>query len=90
MEDKKQTKDVVLKIDVESTVNQKEDFVRRMRAYQFISVREKTGMNRKEFSEWLGIPYRTMQEWELERRTMPDYLLNLIEYKVDHEIKKKN
>ncbi|MCR5255184.1 MAG: transcriptional regulator [Acetatifactor sp.] len=61
-----------------------------MRAYQFISVREKTGMNRKEFSEWLGIPYRTMQEWELERRTMPDYLLNLIEYKVDHEIKKKN
>ena len=25
-------------------------------------------MNRKEFSEWLGIPYRTMQEWELGRR----------------------
>jgi DNA-binding transcriptional regulator YiaG len=39
-------------------------------------------MNRKDFSDWLGIPYRTMQEWELGRRVMPEYVLRLIAYKV--------
>ena len=61
----------------------------RSMAYAFSLIRERSGMSRKEFSEWLGIPYRTMQEWELGRRTMPDYVLNLIEYKVDNEIVKK-
>ena len=31
-------------------------------AYAFKMVREESGMNRKDFAEWLGIPYRTMQE----------------------------
>ena len=41
---------------------------------------------RKEFSEWLNIPYRTMTDWELGNRTMPVYLFELIVYKVNHEI----
>ena len=45
-------------------------------------------MNRKDFSEWLGIPYRTMQEWELGRRMMPEYVLRLIAYKVANEKQK--
>ncbi|MBQ7076707.1 MAG: XRE family transcriptional regulator [Lachnospiraceae bacterium] len=49
-----------------------------MMAYYFKSIRKQSGMNRKDFAEWLEIPYRTMQEWELGRRTMPDYVLKLI------------
>ena len=53
-----------------------------MTAYAFKQIREKSGMSRPEFAEYLGIPYRTMQEWELGRRAMPDYVLRLIAYKV--------
>lgn len=63
---------------------------RRLMAYAFKMVREESGMNRKEFAEWLGIPYRTMQEWELERRAMPQYVLDLIAYKVSNEKEKGN
>lgn len=45
-------------------------------------------MNRKDFSDWLGIPYRTMQEWELDRRVMPEYVLRLVAYKVLNEKRK--
>ena len=62
---------------------------RRKMAYAFRMVRERSGMNRKDFSDWLGIPYRTMQEWELGRRVMPEYVLRLIAYKVVHETGKK-
>ena len=55
-------------------------------AKQMQRIRKYAGMNRKEFSEWLNIPYRTMTDWELGNRTMPVYLLELIAYKVNHEI----
>lgn len=48
-------------------------------------IRESTGMNRKEFAEYFGIPYRTITDWELGHRKMPDYLLRLIAYKVEME-----
>ena len=33
-------------------------------------LREKMGMNRREFSDYYGIPYRTVQDWESrEKRT---------------------
>ena len=43
-----------------------------------VKVREQTNMNRKEFAEWLGIPYRTMQDWERGVSEVPDYVLKLI------------
>ena len=48
-------------------------------------LRESTGMNRKEFCEYFQIPYRTMTDWELGNRTMPDYLFRLMAYKVKIE-----
>ena len=63
---------------------------RRLMAYAFKMVRAESEMNRKEFAEWLGIPYRTMQEWELGRRAMPQYVLDLIVYKVRNEKKQGN
>lgn len=52
---------------------------------ELISVRKSTGMNRKKFAEYFGIPYRTITDWELGNRRMPDYLLRLIVYKVHME-----
>ena len=54
----------------------------RSQGQRFIDLREQTGMSRTEFSDYLNIPYRTMQEWELGRRTMPEYVFSLIEFKV--------
>ena len=49
------------------------------------ALRETTGMNRAQFAEFFGIPYRTMQDWELGNRQMPDYLFRLMEYRVNTE-----
>ncbi len=42
-------------------------------------------MTRNEFCEYFEIPYRTLQDWELGNRKMPDYLLRLMTYKVKME-----
>lgn len=52
---------------------------------QLINLRKETGMNRKQFCEYFDIPYRTMTDWELGNRKMPDYLLRLMKYKVEME-----
>lgn len=49
---------------------------------ELIKLRESTNMNRKQFSEYFDIPYRTMQDWELGNRSMPEYLYRLMAYKV--------
>lgn len=50
-----------------------------------IKLREDMGMNRRQFADYFGIPYRTVQDWELGNRTMPDYLLRLMVYKANTE-----
>lgn len=52
---------------------------------QLLELRKSTGMNRREFTEYFGIPYRTLQDWELGNRQMPEYLLRLMAYKVGME-----
>ncbi len=51
-----------------------------------IELRDKTGMRRREFAEYFDIPYRTLQDWELGNRRMPEYLFRLMEYKVEMDI----
>ena len=50
-----------------------------------IELRKSTGMSRKEFCAYFAIPYRTLQDWELGSRKMPDYLLRLMAYKIEME-----
>ena len=50
-----------------------------------IELRTSTGMTRREFCEYFEIPYRTLQDWELGNRKMPDYLLRLMTYKAKME-----
>ena len=47
-----------------------------------IELRDSTGMTRREFCEYFQIPYRTLQDWELGNRKMPEYLLRLMAYKI--------
>ncbi|MDO4322239.1 MAG: helix-turn-helix domain-containing protein [Lachnospiraceae bacterium] len=49
------------------------------------AIREETGMNRKEFSEHLGIPLRTIEDWEAGRRNPPEYVPRLIKYQIAYE-----
>ena len=50
-----------------------------------IELRDKTGMRRREFAEYFDIPYRTVQDWELGNRKIPEYLLRLMEDKIRME-----
>jgi Predicted transcriptional regulator len=59
------------------------------RGSQIKELREKMGMNRREFCDYYGIPYRTVQDWEAGKRELPDYLLRLIIFRaeIEHVIK---
>ena len=54
-------------------------------------IREMLNMNRTEFSRYMDIPLRTLEEWEAGRRKMPDYVLRLITYyvKMEQSLKEK-
>ena len=34
-------------------------------AEKLVELRKSTGMNRRKFSDYFGIPYRTVQDWSL-------------------------
>lgn len=57
------------------------------RGSQIKELREKMGMNRREFCDYYGIPYRTVQDWEAEKRELPDYVLRLMWYRAAIEKK---
>ena len=48
-------------------------------------LRESIGLTRKEFSEHIGIPVRTLEDWEAGRRTPPEYIPRLISYQLKYE-----
>lgn len=52
---------------------------------RFKELRERSGMTMKRFAEYFGIPYRTVQNWEAGVNKCPDYLLKLLEYKLENE-----
>jgi len=67
-------------------------YIKNMRWVKFMDVskevrqlRDSMAMNRREFCDYYGIPYRTMVDWEAGKRKMPEYLLRLMEYKAKME-----
>lgn len=50
-------------------------------------LRASLGMTIVEFSQALGIPRRTLENWEYGMRPMPDYMMKLIECYCRHELK---
>lgn len=59
--------------------------IKMSRGREVKELREKMGMNRREFSDYYGIPYRTVQDWEAEKRELPEYLLRLLKYRAEAE-----
>ena len=51
---------------------------------QITELRESTGLNRAKFCDHFQIPYRTMTEWERGNRHAPAYVLQLLEYYIQH------
>jgi DNA-binding transcriptional regulator YiaG len=48
-------------------------------------LRTASKLSRHQFAEYFNIPYRTLQNWELGTRECPQYLLDLMEYKLRNE-----
>ena len=54
---------------------------------QIKDLRIAAGMTQKAFSEYFGISKRAVESWEGGQRECPDYLISLMEYKLEHENK---
>ena len=52
---------------------------------ELIKLKEASGLSWKKLSEYYGIPYRTVQDWYMGKRSMPEYLLRLMIYKYEAE-----
>jgi DNA-binding transcriptional regulator YiaG len=69
-----------LTVEVFNSPSDKEKTARAFRLLRYA-----TGLNRKELSEYLHIPYNTIRDWEQGKRAMPPYVFELILYKLRKE-----
>ena len=53
-------------------------------------IRAISGLNRSKFAQRYGIPYRTLQDWELGKNKVPEYIKNLLERVVKYEFEEKD
>lgn len=63
----------------------KEDIMTTEAMNEIKKIRKEAGMTQKVFSEFFGIPVRTLQDWEAGLRTPPDYVVRLLPYKLNLE-----
>lgn len=49
-------------------------------------LRERTGLTQAEFGKLFHLPKRTLEAWEMGERNPPDYLIELINYKINREV----
>lgn len=49
------------------------------------ALRESTGLTQRAFAEMLGIPKRSIENWESGVSKPPDYLVRLIRFFLDHQ-----
>lgn len=52
-------------------------------------MRTRLGLTQSEFAEKYNIPIRTIQNWECGHRECPQYVLELLEFKVMYDIENK-
>lgn len=53
----------------------------------FKELRQQSGMSQKQFAEYFGIPKRTIENWEAGVNQCQQYLLDLMQYKLNNEKK---
>jgi len=44
-----------------------------------------TGLSQQKFADYFKIPFRTLQNWEYGEREAPEYVIELIKYKLEME-----
>lgn len=53
-------------------------------------IRDLTGLSQNKFSQKYKIPAGTLRDWEQGRKESKEYLLELLEFKVRHDLKEGN
>lgn len=53
----------------------------------FKELRQASGMSQSQFANYFNIPPSTLKKWEQGQRKCPDYLLELMKYKLENENK---
>ena len=48
-------------------------------------IRQATGLSQSKFAAALNIPVRSIQKWETGERSCPEYVVELIAYRVQHD-----
>lgn len=48
-------------------------------------LRAATGLSQVKFGKKYGIPTRTVEDWEASRRKPPQYVIDLLEFKIKKE-----
>lgn len=51
----------------------------------FSQLRKRAVMTQQAMADYFGIPKRTIENWDTGARKCPEYLLNLMEYKLKNE-----
>ena len=51
----------------------------------FKELRQQSGMTQRQFADYFGIPKRTIENWEAGVNKCPEYLLDLMKYKLNLE-----
>ncbi len=49
------------------------------------TLRESTGLTQQRFADLLGIPKRTIENWEGGKSRPPEYVMRLIEFYIKHK-----
>ena len=55
---------------------------------QVKEIRKITGFSQRQFSEYFKIPLRTVESWEVGKRTPPEYVVRLLERVVKEDFEK--
>lgn len=50
------------------------------------ALRKSTGLSQSDFAEQYDIPVATIRGWEQGRRECPEYVMELLKYKIEKEI----
>ena len=53
---------------------------------KYRTLRKQTGLSMQRFGDKYGIPLRTIQAWENGVRIPPDYVYELLKFKVEHDL----
>lgn len=51
------------------------------------TIRLKTGLSQQEFGERYNIPVASIRDWEQGRRKCPEYVTELLDFRVEFDIK---